>query len=235
MQMSASYRYDQAAVLSEVILRYAKEMDARSLMDIGAGSGAVAREVSRNVAQYLAVEQNPECVGALRKAGVAVMAARFPCEVPGRPFDMVVSSHSIPEGPVGMYEPFLAEAWRAVKPEGLFLVITFKGPAESPIQKMAEEMLDRRYRPDPRYAEMLRVLRGYWPVAMSMVTSHVRSFNFSDLEARFGGWFWKSEEQRAILLPRLKAAMDSKFRSPGGEYVVPTPHTVIAVRRASQP
>jgi cyclopropane fatty-acyl-phospholipid synthase-like methyltransferase len=230
--MSASYSYDQAEVLSQTILRHAKEVDARSLMDIGAGAGAVARVVSRDLARYLAVEQNPTSVAALRKAGVAVLSATFPCEVPGRPFDMVVSSHSIPEGSVEMYEPFLAQAWAAVKPGGLFLVITFKGPVESPIRKMAAEILDRRYGDDLRYAEMLRLLGSYGTVAISVVTSHVRTLNFSDLEARFGGWFWKSQEQRAIALPRLRDAMDSKFRSSSGEYDLTTPHTVIAVRRA---
>jgi cyclopropane fatty-acyl-phospholipid synthase-like methyltransferase len=225
--LSPSYRYDQTEVVARIIVGFAKARDATSLLDIGAGNGAVARQIAISVKRYLAVEEDQARAQNLRRAGLDVIHARFPVEIDQR-FDMVVSSHSIPEFDFSYYGPFLGAAWKLLVPGGLLLIITFKGDIGSPVIQLAEELAGRNYQPDRRYPFMIELLKTYGEVIVSRVDSHVESEEFSDIAKFFGHWLWNNAEQEAQITPRLRTALDSRFRH-DGRYRVATPHTVVTV------
>jgi cyclopropane fatty-acyl-phospholipid synthase-like methyltransferase len=226
LNVTSSFRYDQPAVLADCIIGCVRARGARTLLDIGAGDGAVAVPVSREVDRYLAVEADPSSSEKLRQAGLEVVTATFPVTL-GERFDIVVSSHSIPEGGVESYAPFLAAAWEHVAPNGLLLIITFKGSDDSAIVRLSQELLGRTYRTDHRYLAMLDILRTYGTVEITKCSSHVETDEFSDVAAFFGTWFWKTDEQEARCKPILRAALDERFRV-GDTYRVPTEHLVIS-------
>lgn len=229
MNRAVRARWDQAEVLRGCVLRFVRDRRARSVLDIGAGRGPVAVPVAAAVRRYLAVEQDASAAEALRGAGLDVVQGVFPVALEER-FDLVVSSHSIPEGDVALYEPFLAGAWELVANGGMLLIVTFKGPNGSPIPKLSEELLGRTYAVDPRYTEMLRILRGYGEVEITTLRSHVEVDDFESFAELWGSWFWRTAEQRAEVEPALREAADARFRD-GGRYRVPEQHLVIAIAK----
>lgn len=229
MRLSPSFRYDQAAVLSDVIVSRARARGARTLLDIGAGDGSVAIPLSRSVQRYVAVEEEPSRAVALQDAGLDTIVATFPIDLDER-FDMVVSSHSIPEGGVSLYPPFLSAAWDRVAPGGLLLIVTFKGSDDSAIPRLAQELLGCTHATDHRYTAMLRMLETYGNVTVEKRNSHVETADFADVAAFFGSWFWKTSEQQRDIEPKLRAAMDARFRH-DGTYRIPTQHLVIAAEK----
>ncbi len=216
-------------MLANTIVGFVTERGARSLLDIGAGSGGVAVPVARSVERYVAVEQDPIAAQALRDAGLDVVEATFPVEIRDR-FDLVVSSHSIPEGGVELYEPFLSRAWERVAPGGLLLVITFKGSNDSPLFRLSERVLRRTYAVDPRYTAMLEILAGYGDVRIAKTRSHAETTEFSDIAALYGPWFWRSDDEAVRNEPLVRAALDDGF-TVGGTYRFPSEHHVIAVAK----
>ena len=229
-QLSPAFRYDQAAVLADIITGHVRERGARTLLDIGAGSGEVAIPVSRCVRRYVAVEQCPSSAALLHDAGLDVVAATFPVAI-GERFELVVSSHSIPEGGAAKYPPFLAAAWERVMPGGLLLIVTFKGPGDPAIPRLAEELLGRANGTDARYTLMLQILETFGVVTVGTRNSYVETDDFADVAAFFGGWFWSTDEQQRRYLPQLRAAVDRRFLT-AGSYRIPTQHFVIATEKA---
>jgi SAM-dependent methyltransferase len=219
-------RWDQAEVLAACILRFARERGARSVLDIGAGRGPVAVPVAAAASRYLAVEQDRTSAAALRAAGLDVVEATFPVAL-DETFDLVVSSHSIPEGDVVLYEPFLAGAWKLVASGGMLLIITFKGSNESPIRALSSELLGGTLGLDDRYVTMLRILREYGEVEITKIRSHVETDDFASFAELWGSWFWRTGEQRASVEPMLRAAADARFKD-AGRYRVPEEHLVVA-------
>src|SRR5665213_298589 len=187
-------RWDQAEVLTACILGFVRDRRARSVLDIGAGRGLVAE--------------------ALRAAGLDVVQGTFPVALDER-FDLVVSSHSIPEGDVALYEPFLAGAWKLVASGGTLLIVTFKGSTESPIRKLSAELLGVTHGVDDRYTAMLRILREYGDVEITKTCSHVETDDFASFTDLWGSWFWRNDEQRAAIEPVLRAAADERFNVGG--------------------
>jgi len=222
-------RWDQAEVLTACILGFVRDRRARSVLDIGAGRGLVAVPVAAAVKRYVAVEKEPSGAEALRAAGLDVVQGTFPVALDER-FDLVVSSHSIPEGDVALYEPFLAGAWKLVASGGTLLIVTFKGSTESPIRKLSAELLGVTHGVDDRYTAMLRILREYGDVEITKTCSHVETDDFASFTDLWGSWFWRNDEQRAAIEPVLRAAADERFNV-GGRYRVPEEHVVVATAK----
>src|SRR5665213_2329563 len=204
-------RWDQAEVLTACILGFVRDRRARSVLDIGAGRGLVAVPVAAAVKRYVAVEKEPSGAEALRAAGLDVVQGTFPVALDER-FDLVVSSHSIPEGGVAL------------------LIVTFKGSTESPIRKLSAELLGVTHGVDDRYTAMLRILREYGDVEITKTCSHVETDDFASFTDLWGSWFWRNDEQRAAIEPVLRAAADERFNV-GGRYRVPEEHVVVATAK----
>jgi len=233
LQLSSAFQTDYQEVLTETISSFLRARGPRRLLDIGAGPGGVAVALARQVSRYLAVEEDPASCERLRAAGLQVQEATFPTAVPGQ-FDMVVASHSIPNGEVSDYEPFLGTAWNLVAPSGLLLIATFKGAEEQPIAAFSTELFGRRYGLDPRYAEMLRILGHLGEPILSRAISYSVTSEFSDIEALFGSWFWENEDEAKERRPLLREAFAAKFMA-SGQYRVPRHHQIVAMYKPAAP
>lgn len=227
--LSKSYRYDQKEVLTRLIGGRARS--ARALLDIGAGEGGVAAAIAAMVPRYVAVEEDAGRAASLRAHGLTVHEQRFPCAIPGAPFDLIVSSHSIPEGPVSDYAPFVDAAWSMLAPGGSFLIATFKGPDISPLYRWAAECRDEPLGADPRYAELLRLLSRCGTVALATVVSHVRTDRLDDLLIRFDSWFHHAGAYaEGRLKPEIARDFNARFRR-NGQYEIATPHSVVVATK----
>ncbi len=231
MTLSSSFTYDQAEVLIDLVRDRVRDHRAESLLDIGAGSGAVAIPVSRSVRRYLAIEEHATRASALRNAGLAVIAATFPIPLEDT-FDLVLSSHSIPEGDVSVYEPFLKRAWRSVALHGRLLIVSFKGVVDTPLQRVSTKVTGRVYTQDPRYVYMLNLLRDLGHCTVSSIDSHVRSNELSDIVEFFAPFLWKDEAARVAFETAATYELAQSFSTDTG-YLVPTPHLVIEVVKDS--
>lgn len=116
---------DQKEVLLNGISQHIKDRRIKSLLDIGAGDGVLAKKLAGEVSQYLAIESNSNYVQKLENLGLEVVNSTFPITV-DRKFDMVLASHSIPEDEK-LHKPFLKNAWDLVNSTGVLLIVTFKG------------------------------------------------------------------------------------------------------------
>lgn len=230
--LSNRYSYDQRAVLTGLIARHARAPGVASLLDIGAGEGGVAGAIAAMVPRYLAVECDAGRAAALRARGLEVVEATFPCAVPGGPFDLVVSSHSIPEGPPADYPAFVDAAWALLAPRGTLLIATFKGPDIDPIQQLVGDYLGAAPVDDPRYAELLRLLSARGTVATATVSSHVRTDSLADVAIRFESWFRRAGTlaDDGMLVPAMAALVDRRFLR-NGTYTIATPHSVVTATR----
>src|SRR4051812_529524 len=79
------------------IQRHYREIDAGSLLDIGAGDGALANRIAMSVGRYVAIECEPEFVANLRTAGLQVIESVFPDIQLDARFDLVLCAHGLPE------------------------------------------------------------------------------------------------------------------------------------------
>ena len=114
---------NQKEVLLKEISKYIKKYNVKSLLDIGAGDGVLAKKLNTIVEKYLGIEKNAEWKENLK--GLNITQGEFPCKINGE-FDMVLSSHSIPEEK-SLYKAFLEQAWSLVKDGGVLVIVTFKG------------------------------------------------------------------------------------------------------------
>lgn len=226
------YVYDQGSVLAGTITGFARRIGAASLLDIGAGGGAVACELARSVDTYLAVEQDGARARALSRLGVPVIEGTFPLAVEGR-FGLVVSSHSLPEEGGAAYPPFLEAAWALVAPGGSLLITTFKGIEDSPVMRLAAAVRGRPFRPDSRYALVRDWIarQGRW--GEDIVTSHVETDDYGRIEEFFGHWFWRDEAERRERRAPVRRLVDAEFLR-NGRYRMPTPHNVIWATKSAQ-
>ena len=87
---------DQKDVLFREISSYIKDYKVKSLLDIGAGDGVLAKKLANRVSQYFAIESNKKRAKNFKALGLKVRCTRFPKKI-GKRFDMVLASHSIPE------------------------------------------------------------------------------------------------------------------------------------------
>jgi SAM-dependent methyltransferase len=116
---------DQAAVFLREVGGYVARHRVASVLDIGAGNGALAIPLSRRVRRYVAVERDPGYVRRLREHGVEVVAGAFPVPVDGV-HDLVVMSHALSYEEENHHD-MLRAAWELVAPGGRLLVVVHRG------------------------------------------------------------------------------------------------------------
>ncbi|MBI2475815.1 MAG: methyltransferase domain-containing protein [Candidatus Taylorbacteria bacterium] len=118
--------WNQKEVLFKGISYYIYRYNIKSVLDIGAGDGTLADKISHIVNKYLAVERDNKKVSILKTSGLNVVKGEFPSVKISKKYDLVLSSHSIPENTKTL-EKFIRTAWQLVKPAGILLIVTFKG------------------------------------------------------------------------------------------------------------
>jgi SAM-dependent methyltransferase len=225
---SGSFTYNQRDVLVENISRFTTADTVGSLLDIGAGFGGTAVPLAATVRRYVAVEEVPARVQALRGAGLEVVEGRFPCPISGS-FDFVLSSHSVPEGDLDLYPPFLEAGWKLLNAGGTFLVVTFKGNRGAAV-RCREEMTGHVVPEDPQYTTLLCILRTFGSVNIEKVNSYLESNDADDIVAWIEDSVLRAGESRDRDIPQLKALLAERFRR-GDRYRFPTEHLFISVRK----
>ncbi len=230
LRLSTSFKYNQKEVLAENILRYIRNNTIKSLLDIGAGDGAVSVHLAKEVSRYLALEENRESVEKLTVLGLDVVNTSFPDAVLPECFDMVLSSHSIPEGDIFLYESFLTKAWHLVCVKGTLLIITFKGSDDDPVIRLAESITGKKGSADLRYMEMMRILGTFGQIRVEKVNSYVTTQEVDDLKELFGHRFWQNDAEKKERDLLFRQVMDQHFNE-NGLYSVPTQHLFISVKK----
>ena len=110
---------NEKEILREALALKIGVAGATSVLDIGAGDGTLSAPLSKLVRRYVALEEKTDFTRKLRKMGMAVVDATFPCTL-DETFDIVLASHSLPyHADVRMgWEQFLIAAWQHVKSNG---------------------------------------------------------------------------------------------------------------------
>ncbi|WP_102225675.1 class I SAM-dependent methyltransferase [Acidimangrovimonas sediminis] len=131
--------------------------DAREVLDVGCGRGALLRSLSRRGFVVTGLDPQPEAIGAARAAAPdARLAEGSAAAMPFRAgsFDAVVFLNSLHHVPPPEMDPALAEAGRCLRPGGRLIVIEpmAEGPLfdvlrpvddETEVRRLAQEALDR--------------------------------------------------------------------------------------------
>jgi SAM-dependent methyltransferase len=150
----------------------------KSLLDIGAGDGELAKMIAPAVGSYTALESNAEHVKRLRKLGFRVLADTFPTKI-ANAYDFVLCSHSLPYNADDAHV-FIREAWKLVNSKGQLCIVTYRdGGAESVWRNFCEACGlsdDRDYEGRfPKLKHDMHHLREYASLMVTPVTTHVQS------------------------------------------------------------
>jgi len=231
--MSAYLYYDQPYTLLAHVAYTIAQNHASSLLDIGAGHPAKAVPLAGEVDSYLGIEMDEEQCERLRQVNVSVRCGAFPATAPedGAQYDCVLSSHSVPEGDISVYEPFLTAAWSFVKLAGYLHIITFKGSRMAQ-HDLREELTGSRGGDDEQYTEMMRLLETLSPeIEMKVVTSHYYTDELETLAARIEPLILRTENEREQHGEALRRILAERYRGSDGEYIFPTKHLSIIARK----
>ncbi|MEK6970219.1 MAG: class I SAM-dependent methyltransferase, partial [archaeon] len=115
--------------LLKIFLETVIDKNVETVLDIGAGNGAISIPLSTHVKTLIAVERIPRFVQKLREAGLTTIEGIFPLvNVKGK-FDLVLLSWSLNTSPEG-FESFIKKAWEKVAPGGVLLIITYDDGGE---------------------------------------------------------------------------------------------------------
>lgn len=170
---------DEKQVLLDTITDYIRENNVTSLLDIGAGNGLLSIPLAKMVSHYVAVEENENFALKLRESGLKTIEATFPTNVDGS-FDLVLSSHSIPHEKE-LYEQFIKKAWKLVRPNGVFLVITFNRDRYDWANLLQELKLISIDKNKVGYTVLVELLKSIGKVRTWNVTTRVVTENLDDM------------------------------------------------------
>jgi SAM-dependent methyltransferase len=222
---ASTLTYHQGQALVANIGRYLDEARASSLLDIGAGAGNVAVPLARRVRKYLAVESDSGRAAQLLNLGLAVLQERFPTPIVDC-FDFVLASHSIPERLEDL-PPFLEAAWQAMRPAGIFLIITFKGSCGT-IASLRRELTGVDAGASPHMDCVKETFSHWGRTRVETVNSYAEAEDAEDMVAFFESWLSGRAERRAEFRDKFRRIIESRFRVRPNLYVLPTEHVFVS-------
>lgn len=221
-------RYHQKRTLIENISWYIHDSLAGSLLDIGAGTTDIAVALSREVEQYTAVEQDSRKVAELKNAGLKVVQGRFPCQLSGV-YDLVLSSHSLPESSTELYPAFLSAAWELTSNNGIMLIVTFKG-AKGDLAVLRNELLGSEPGSSPELQVVLGQCSERGSTDVRPVNSFVEADTVDDLAYFLGPWLCGQKRGEAFHR-QLTHILNRRYKVRDGLFVFPTQHLFIRCRK----
>lgn len=220
---------DQKQVLLHKISEKIESFGIKSILDIGAGQSFLALQLAQKVKRYVAVESNPNLVKQLRTVGLSVIDGTFPdVQVQGT-YDLVLSSHSIPEQ-IELYKPFLTRVWELVAPGGLLLVVTFKGVRDELFA------LTNRLRKDLddadmlKHDELIKILSTFGEVKTEKITSHSSSKNTEDLLDVLTFSIGGTETEKETYRTELRCIVEENYKSVD-RYAFPHEHLMFSIQK----
>jgi len=231
---------DEKEIFLDEITKEIKKYEVHSLFDIGAGGGLLSIPLSKKVGRYLAIEQKEEYVKKLKDAGLEVIQGEFPMKI-SESFDMVLSSHSISSYRKEYLESFAKEAWKFVKPNGILLIITYKGQEDDWTNLMDQigvkkEQFDIKIEDYNRlgYNTLIELLNSLGEIKTKKVITKVVTDNIEDMIQAlcFVFSYGKTEkrEQFLSLCTKLENILNSQYRD-GMRYYFPFQHFFIVTQK----
>jgi hypothetical protein len=222
--------YHQKTALVDNVSRYIRDLSARSLLDIGAGTLETALPLSKLVDRYHAIEQDPRSAVQLENAGLSVSRGTFPLAVDGT-YDLVLSSHSVPERSIESYAPFLSSAWQLTGQGGLLLVITFKG-SRGDLGDVRQELLGRALLASEEHDTIMRIFRQLGgTVQTERVNSYVEANSPESIASFFEPWLSQDPEVRESIHRAFIRIVETRYKVRGDLFVFPTQHLFLGCRR----
>ncbi len=222
------YDYNQKKVLLREVSRYIRDHKVSSLIDIGAGDGALAIPLARKVKKYVAVEENGKNVQKLKKAGLTVIKGCFPVPVSGK-YDLALVSHSIPET-TELYKNFLYTVWTLLKKKGVLLVVTFKG-ADDELASLKKELQPGFVDADQeKFREMMSILSSFSVPAIRRVASTITSQKSKNLTELLSFLIGRTKKEREELYPKLERIVHLRYKTTQG-YSFRTHHLFIFAQK----
>ncbi len=212
-------------MLVENVAKYVHRARIASLLDVGAGHEITAVPLSRTVSRYLAIEHNEQSASELRRLGLKVMTSTFPVPL-NETFDMVLSSHSVPELRLDLYEAFLNGAWNALNPLGTLLIVTFKG-CRGDIAALREEITGEAVCRDPQRETIINILSKWGNVRIERVNSYLQSLDPRDIVFYLRSLL-RSEIEREQYSTRLLEILEMRYKF-DSRYIFPTEHAFMSI------
>jgi SAM-dependent methyltransferase len=222
--------YHQGPTLCRNISRYVKAANASSLLDIGAGSPAIALQIAKLVDRYCGVESHAKRAMALREAGLDIIEDSFPVDIE-ETFDFVLSSHSIPENNINQYPRFLSAAVERARRGGTVLIVTFKGN-NGEVAWLARHLLNRKPSSSPEreiVESWFAKLGGY---TTELVNSYVEARDRESLAQFLWPWLTGHLDLRERLHDALLARIEARYLVRDELYVFPTEHLFISHKKS---
>lgn len=208
----------EKSILLDEITKDIQRYHVSSLLDIGAGDGLLAIPLASKVKRYCAIEKRDEYVKVLRAAGLDVIAGKFPTEL-NEVFDCVLSSHAL-DYHKEIFEPYIATAWRYVKPGGVLLIITYRGEKDdwTELLRYLGVKMENFHRVG--YDAIIKLLYSLGEVKMRKVITTVNASALDDVIDALSFVFSNGHaEEKAKFLSyrnKLEKILNSKYRSVDG-------------------
>lgn len=230
--VSPAFESNQSNTIVQKVLSLISREGVRSVLDLGAGLPTTALPISQAVSRYVAVENDSARAALLRGVGLSVIETTFPSPI-GETFDLVLTSHSIPEPLAFEMEPFLDGAWSCVASKGTLAIITFIG-CERVLNRLRTQVAGDLTDEDGRSKLLLKALCRFASVNCEFVTSSVRSTCLDDMVSYLERTIFRDCASFAQYEKDLRRIISSDCLNVGdGYYTLETPHNVISCRKLS--
>lgn len=231
---------DEKEIFLVEITKEIEKYNVHSLLDIGAGNGLLSIPLSKKVDRYIAVEPKEEYVKKLKAADLEVIHEKFPTEI-NESFDLVLSSHSLYSYKKENFEPFIKEAWNLVNPNGILLIITYRGQEDDWTNLMDQigvkkENLKIKIEDYNRigYNGLIELLNSLGEVKTKKIITKVVTDNIEDMIQALSFVFsdGKMEKKKQFLSFRnkLEDVLNSQYKDDKG-YYFPFQHFFITTKK----
>lgn len=205
---------------------FIKKYRVESLLDIGAGNATLANEISKRVKSYTAIEKRYDWAKHLKDSGLKTIQGTFPfIRIPGK-YDMVLSSHSIPER-ADLIPPFIKRASTLVKPGGILLIVTFKG-GKGDIFKMTKKLEGKGIIHDELlFKKILSTLEKVGEVQIKKRNSAIQSDDAVEILNSVAISLGSNRSKK--YKKQIQAMLETDFKR-GSKYIFHFEHLFMAVR-----
>ncbi|MFH1325644.1 MAG: class I SAM-dependent methyltransferase [archaeon] len=222
---------NEKEILRKEITKIIRKLKIDSVLDVGAGNGGLSQPLSKEVGNYLCIEQRKYFADLLREKGLNVIEAEFPTEI-NEKFDMVLCSHSFPRDKEKL-KIFLDAAWKLVKNNGFLLVITYTGDGEDWnkfLKKIGQKSFESVY---VNYGEKLKLLKKFGKPKIKNLFSEVETRNIRDMIYALSFVAAGVKEERDSFLRKrnvIKKVLNEKYRR-GKGYFFPFRHVFVLIKK----
>lgn len=225
---------DEKTVLLGALSKRLQALGTNSLLDIGAGNGAISIPLAKQVQRYVAVEQKEDYVKRLQEAGLEVIQAEYPYSISEK-FDAVLLSHSLPSHSDGKaaWEPFVNAAWSHLNESGHLLLVTYDDEESEWNDLVMLSGLERANPPEKRLKELVEHLETFGTVEKEVITTHVSAEKLEEImqALAFVSSDGSQQKMEAFLANKDISKMLQEQYWDGKQYAFPFHHYLLDVYR----